>query len=81
LEFFTVSDLKLAASHAAYVSAKSCSEIGASLGISKQAAHKLAHAALTTPAKSGCGVSPQAVPGASRHQSFSPQVDDFPPHP
>ena len=77
---------------------KSYSEIGTSLGISKQAAHKLAHAAITTlreklesmgfPGldtlgllKSGCDVSPQAVPGASRHQSSSPQVDDFPPHP
>jgi len=83
---------------------KSYSEIGASLGISKQAAHKLAHAAITTlreklesmgfsgldtlgllksgyAAKGGCGVSPQAVLGVSRHQSSSPQVDDFPPQP
>jgi RNA polymerase sigma factor (sigma-70 family) len=77
---------------------KSYSEIGASLSISKQAAHKLAHAAITTlreklesmgfPGldtlgllKSGCGVPPQAVLGASRHPSSSPQVDDFPPRP
>jgi len=32
-------------------------------------------------AKSGCGVSPQVVLGASRHQSSSPQVDDFPTQP
>jgi hypothetical protein len=31
--------------------------------------------------KRGCGVSPQAVPDASRFQSYPPQVDAFPPQP
>jgi len=76
---------------------KSYSESGASLGISKQAAHKLAHAATTLREKlkfmgfpgldtlyllkSSCGVSPQAVAEASRLQPDSLQVDNFPPRP
>jgi len=74
---------------------KSYTEIGASLGISKQAAHKLAGAAITTLReklaamglhgidtlgllKSSCGVSPQAVPEASR---LDAKVDVSPPQP
>ncbi len=69
---------------------KSYSEIGASLGISKQAAHKLAHAAITTLREKLATMGFQGIDtlgllksGAGILPAAQPsaQVDDFPPQP
>ncbi len=63
---------------------KSYSEIGKSLGISKQAAHKLAGAAISTLREKLAAMGLQGIDTMGLLKSswtIAPQVDDFPPQP